>query len=99
MALTNSKKDPRGKPKKRSGPSPPTRRLNLDAVAAENVTGEETTWGKVGLRCRAEVEVDPPLWLSGLEEEVHWSMKLECEEAPLARRSSGSTSSLLMLFA
>jgi hypothetical protein len=74
--------------------------LNLDAAAAENVTEDETTWGEVGVRCRTEVEVDPPLWLSSLEEEDPLKHQApRCEEAPLARRSSGATSPLLMLFA
>jgi hypothetical protein len=51
------------------------------------------------VHCRGEVEVNPP-WLSSLEEEDPLKHEApRCEEAPLARRSSGATSPLLMLFA
>jgi hypothetical protein len=82
--LTNSKKDLRKKLETRPSPSPPTA-LNLRTPATEHTTGDKTTWDELDDGRRVEVEQDPPLWHSGLEEEDPPEQTApRCEVAPLA---------------
>jgi hypothetical protein len=67
MVLAIYKKDPRTKLEKQTTPSPPLLQ-NLKTTAAENTSGDETTWGEVNMRCHAEVEEDHLKWLSIMEE-------------------------------
>jgi hypothetical protein len=73
---------------------------NLDATTAWNTARDETTWGELGVWCRAKVEGDHMQWLFGLEEEnLSEQHALRCEVPPLANRRSGTTMSLLNNFA
>jgi hypothetical protein len=58
--------------------------LNLEATA-----GDKTTWGEVKERRCAEVEEDPPMWLSRLEKENQSKQPApQGEVRPLAKQSS-----------
>jgi hypothetical protein len=64
----------------------PPLQLGIDAAA-----GEQATWGTADLESLAVVEVDPPNWLAGLEEEARASTASENGVAPCAKCSGGGS--------
>ena len=74
--------------------------MDLKATASESAAGDDTTWGEVDKKHPVEVDKDPLMRHTFLEEgDPSEQPTPRREVAPLARRSSDAFSPLLMHFA